>query len=75
MKPEVYPDQFTPWIRNHLIDEVAIPIDILGGALLGNLMAQDPEGLTCTSNLIYSALVTNYYLDWFSSPQKEPEAE
>lgn len=75
MTVELYKDQFTPWIPNHWAGDGKISSDTFGGAMIGNLKMGSAEGVTSTFNLLYSSIVTNFYLGLFAKYSVEPEEE
>lgn len=75
MTTELYKDQFTSWVPNHWAGDGQISSDTFGGAMVGNLKLKNEEGLTSTFNLLYSTIVTNFYLKMFEKNSTTSEEE
>ena len=62
-KLEVYPDQFTPWIPNNIVEDgISYDADFLYGAAFTQFMQGDDKGGSLTYRLLTSALIVNFYL-------------
>jgi hypothetical protein len=76
MREKSYEGQFDPWIPNHLVDTVdKCSADFLMGAVYIEYLQDNMEKAAHIKNLMDTALLTNFYLTYFSAKKEEDSTD